>query len=1068
MTLSELCIRRPVMTVLLCLAVVVTGIVLYPTIPIAALPSFNSPVIQVTATLPGASPETMAASVATQLEKQFATIPGVSVISSSNTLGNSSVTIEFNSDRNIDDAAVDVQAALFRAQRSLPIEMTTPPSYRKVNPADAPVLLLAINSPAMSLADLNAFGDNLISPTLATLPGVAQVQIFGQKRFAVRVRAHPDALAARGLTLDELATALNRANANTPVGTLDSARQTLTIQANRQLTSADAFRNIIVASQPSGALVRLSDVAEVEDSVETIKTGSWLNNERSIVLAVLRQPDANTVAVVDAIHAALPRLIQQMPGSINVSVVNDRSRSIRESIHDVQFTLALTVALVVMVIFLFLRRAAATLIPTVSLPISLIGTVALMKAFGYSLDNVSLLAITLAVGLVVDDAIVMLENIVRHIEDGVAPLKAALVGSREMGFTILSISISLVAVFIPIFFMPGVIGLLFHEFAAVVSLSILVSALVSLTLIPMLCARFLSAENVPVDESHHAYGDHPPGQPAQPAVAQRQTFGMRSTQWFENLFEFTLHRYARGLDWCLAHRRTVLVAAGLTFVLTAVLFVAIPKGFFPEEDIGQIRVNAEGPQDISFDAMSERLRDAAERMRANPAVKSIVVAIGGGPSPAINTGRMFVELKPRGERAAMPRVIESLRRDVAGVPGLAVYFSPVQNLQLGGRQSKSRYQYTLQSVKAGQLQDYSDQLMAKMRADTLFRDVTSDSQQSGLEAHLSIDRDKANALGVQMQDVRTALYSAFGERQVSTIYTPIDNYYVILQAADADRTDESAFAKLYVRSKTGQMVPVSAFATTERRVGPIAVNHQGQLPSVTVSFNLAPGAALGDASARIDRYKQEIAMPTSIFTSWGGDAAVFQSSQATQIVLLVAAIAVIYTLLGVLYESYIHPLTILAGLPSAAVGALLTLFVFNVELSLIAVIGVLMLIGIVKKNAIMMIDFALAAQREQGMTPARAIRQACLLRFRPIMMTTFAAVMGALPLALGLGAGAELRQPLGLAVVGGLLFSQVITLFITPVIYLALDRFSGTGPLQIDAQGNKLPEKVPGEAVRQH
>ncbi|UIF86223.1 efflux RND transporter permease subunit [Cupriavidus sp. UYPR2.512] len=1065
MTLSELCIRRPVMTVLLCLAVVVTGIVLYPTIPIAALPSFNSPVIQVTATLPGASPETMAASVATQLEKQFATIPGVSVISSSNTLGNSSITIEFNNDRNIDDAAVDVQAALFRAQRSLPIEMTVPPSYRKVNPADAPVLLLAINSPAMSLADLNAFGDNLISPTLATLPGVAQVQIFGQKRFAVRVRAHPDALAARGLTLDELATALNRANANTPVGTLDSARQTLTIQANRQLTSADAFRNIIVASQPNGALVRLSDVAEIEDSVETIKTGSWLNNERSIVLAVLRQPDANTVAVVDAIKAALPRLIAQMPGSVNVAVVNDRSNSIRESIHDVQFTLALTVALVVMVIFLFLRRAAATLIPTVSLPISLIGTVALMKAFGYSLDNVSLLAITLAVGLVVDDAIVMLENIVRHIEEGVPPLKAALAGSREMGFTILSISISLVAVFIPIFFMPGVIGLLFHEFAAVVSLAILVSALVSLTLIPMLCARFLSAENVPVDESHHAYGDHAP---AQPAIAQKQTFGMRSTQWFENLFEFTLHRYARGLDWCLTHRRTVLAVAGLTFVLTAVLFVTIPKGFFPEEDIGQIQVNAEGPQDISFDAMAARLRDAAERMRANPAVKSVVVSIGGGPSPAINTGRMFIELKPLGERAKMPAVVESLRKDVSGIPGLAVYFSPVQNLRLGGRQSKSRYQYTLQSVKAGQLQDASDKLMAKMRADPIFRDVTSDSQQSGLEAQLSIDRDKANALGVQMQDVRTALYSAFGERQVSTIYTPIDNYYVILQAADVDRTDESAFSKLYVRSKTGQMVPVSAFATTERRVGPIAVNHQGQLPSVTVSFNLAPGAALGDASARIDRYRQETAMPSAIFTSWGGDAAVFQSSQATQIVLLVAAIAVIYTLLGVLYESYIHPLTILAGLPSAAVGALLTLFLFNVELSLIAVIGVLMLIGIVKKNAIMMIDFALAAQREQGMTPARAIRQACLLRFRPIMMTTFAAVMGALPLALGLGAGAELRQPLGLAVVGGLLFSQVITLFITPVIYLALDRFSGTGPLQIDAEGNKLPEKAPAETVRQH
>jgi len=831
MTISELCIRRPVMTILLSLATVVAGIIAYTKIPVAALPSFNSPVISVTASLPGASPENMASSVALPLEKEFSTIDGISVISSTNFLGATSVTLEFNNDRDIDKAAVDVQAALLRAQRRLPIEMTTPPSYRKVNPADAPVLLMALNSPSMDLFEVSDYAENLISPNLSTIDGVAQVLVYGQKRYAVRVRANPGKLAMNNLTMDDVAQAINKANSNSPVGVLDGPRQSLTIYANPQMVRARDYANLLVA-QRNGLPIRLSDVAAVSESYEQVKTMGSYMGERSVIIAVLRQPSANTVKVVDGIKRMIPQFEKQMPASLQIHLLNDRSLSIRESIHDVNYTLALTVLLVVLVIFLFLKHAAATVIPAMSLPVSLIGAFFLMYWLGFSLDNVSLLGITLAVGLVVDDSIVVLENIMRYVEEGMPPLKAALKGSKEVGFTIISISISLVAVFIPIFFMPGPIGLLFREFAVVVSLSILVSAIVSLTLVPMLCSRFLPDH------------DHEPKE-------------YRITILFDKLFHAVLNKYQVSLDWCLAHQRYVLAVAVATFAITVGMYIWVPKGFFPEEDIGQILITTEASEDISFTAMLNLQDQAADMVRNDANVLSMVSFVGGGANTGNlpNNGRMFLNLKPKSERQPMAKVLEGLRAKFRTLPGMNVYMRPVQNLQLGGKVSKSRYQFILQSVGFDGVNEWSEKMVQKMRADQVFRDVTTDSQLKGLNVQVDIDREKAAAAGVAMADIRTALYSAYGEKQISSIYTPVNTYQVILEADDESRQFEAGLNNIYLRGRaTDRLVPLSSLASFKRFVGPTAVNHQGQIPSVTISFNLAPDHRLPIERLRLPRH----------------------------------------------------------------------------------------------------------------------------------------------------------------------------------------------------------------------
>ncbi|MDO7579723.1 MAG: efflux RND transporter permease subunit [Burkholderiaceae bacterium] len=1020
MSLTELFIRRPVMTVLLNIALIAVGLTALGKIPVAALPRYDTPTINVSASLNGASPETMARSVALPLEKQFSTIAGVNAITSSSSLGRTSITLEFSAERDIDSAAGDVQSALLRTQRALPAEMTDLPSYRKVNPADAPILILALSSPTMSLVQVTDFAENLVSPSLSTINGVAQVSVWGAKRYAVRVEANPQELALRGLTLDDVAASIRATNANSAMGQIQGSGQTLIIEANTQLESAAEFRNLIVAMR-GGTPVYLRDVATIRDGSENERSLSRYNGTPSVILGVQRQPDANTVAVIEAIYAAMPKLAEQLPPDVKLHSLNDRGESIREALHDIYFTLALTIALVVLVIFLFLRRLSATIIPTLSIPISLIAAMSLLYYMGYSLDNISLLGITLAVGLVVDDAIVMLENIVRHIEEGMAPFAAAIKGAREVAFTIVSISISLVAVLIPIFFMPGTIGLLFHEFAVIVGLAILVSAVVSLTLVPMLCSRFLKHETREQAEQSIAY---------------------RGTAWFEFIFQGTLRGYARALDWALAHRKTMVSVTLGSVALTVYLFTVMPKGFFPSEDIGQVMATVVGSQDVGPATMQRQLDEVAQRTQGVAAVGNMAAAVFGG-----NTGRMFISLKPKSERGDIKQVLGELRRAAGSVPGVKVFFIPLQNLRVGGRMSRSRYQYTLQSVNGGDLEAWVDRVSDAMKSDERFTDVNSDAENKALQAEIVVDKERAQRLGISSQSLRTMMYSAFGERQVASIYTDSGAWSVILTIDNPKGQSELDLMQLHLRTGSGELVPLSAFASVKRTLGPTSINHQGQLQAVTLSFNLAPDVPLGEATKALDGYVKDMNMPASVITTYGGDAAVFQSSQTSQVVLLVAALVVIYILLGMLYESFIHPITILAGLPSAVVGGLLTLQFFGQDLTIIATIGLLMLIGIVKKNAIMMIDFALQAQREQGLAANDAMRQACLLRFRPIMMTTLTAAIGALPIALGAGAGAELRQPLGLAVVGGLILSQVVTLFITPVIYVLLDRFSGDGPI---------------------
>jgi len=1040
MNISETCIRRPVLTTLMTASLIVFGVFAYRLLPVAALPAVDFPTIQITAQFPGASPETMASSVASPIERQLSTISGISSMNSSSSLGLAQITIQFDLGRNIDGAALDVQTALATAARLLPIEMTIPPSFRKVNPGDFPVLYVSLRSDTVPLSTVDDYAETVLAPQISQLPGVAQVLVYGAQKFAVRVQVNPTEAAARNIALEDVRSVVAKANSSTPVGVLTGPKQSVTLAATSAMPHAADYRDVVVAYR-NGAPIKLNQIARVIDSVENDKIATWFNDARAIVLAIQRQPDANTVQVVDRVRQGLPAMRAQVPPSIQMEPLFDRSLSIRAAVIDVQETLAIAVTLVILVIFLFLRKVSATIIPALAVPVSLVGTFAAMYAFGFSINNMTLLALTLSVGFVVDDAIVMLENIVRHVEGGMRPFEAALKGSREIGFTIVSITFSLIAVFIPVLLMGGMVGRVFREFAVSIAVAIVVSGFVSLTLTPMLCARVLS--------SHHGEGE-------------KQFFLLRM---FEKLFEAMLNTYQWTLDRVIAYKSIMLMVTICTFFATIVLYVVVPKGFFPTEDTGYVIGITEGATDISFPAISQLQRKVAEVVRADPAVAYVNSTVGtGGPNSVGNSGRMLVALKPRAERDNLQTILARLRRNANVVPGLAIYFQPIQNINLGGKLAKSQYQYTLQSNDTDALYRLAPLLRDKISKIDGLLDVTTDLYVTNPQVTIEVDREKSAVYGLTVDQIRQELYNAFGVRQVATIYSPVNYYQVILETQPEFQIGPDDLARVYLKTTNGTTVPLSAVTRFVRTVGPLQVNHQGQQPAVTISFNLAPGFSLGQAVDAIQKLERDERLPATITTGFQGTAQVFQDSLRGQGILILAAIFAAYVVLGILYESFIHPITIISGLPSAGIGAILTLMLFRMDLSVIAMIGIVMLVGIVKKNAIMMIDFAIE-RRRVGLSAEAAIREAAILRFRPIMMTTFAAIFGTLPIALGTGAGAELRQPLGVAVVGGLVLSQLLTLYITPVIYLYLDRFDRLIKRRLEPQLEEVKEAPPAVAA---